>query len=562
MPIINNEKREKQRQQTAEFRFSLVGELLNPYLTDRERKKLIKDKASRHYVIPKSDKNSITVQTIRSWMNKYKLFGMEGLLPRQREDRGHSRNLANDDANKILDFIKTNPGWTATSTVRKLYEDGLIKTEIKNSALSRLMKANGLTQKQRAEIIDNKKNEHCFAQIDKDWMNRLLLGQISEKELSQELFPSLPKDDINKLLVCIFNNRLRYRKRAIVLLAHYKGIPIKTISDFLYITESTVLKTLESYNEAGVVKIISDQRTGLHKHQQKEYIEKIFSILHAPPSTYGYNRTTWRQSDIKKVMEKEGLPISKGGLAQILTDAGYNYKKARTVLTSNDPDYKEKLEIITKILSNLKPSQKFFSIDEYGSFAIEIQGGRSLVPPGTVKTVPQWQKSKGSLIMTAALELSTNQITHFYSEKKNTDEMIKLLNILIEKYSKEETIFFSWDTASWHASKKLYETVDTINSDEYRKKNIVPYVELAPLPSCAQFLNVIESVFSGMARAIIHNSNYKSVGECKNAIDKYIEERNEQFLNNPKRAGNKIWGKERVPPEFSESNNCKDPAYS
>ena len=64
-----------------------------------------------------------------------------------------------------------------------------------------------------------------------------------------------------------------------------------------------------------------------------------------------------------------------------------------------------------------------------------------------------------------------------------------------------------------------------------------------------------------MARAIIHNSDYQSVDECKEAIDKYYNERNERFLKNPKKAGNKIWGKERVKAIFSESNNCKDPKY-
>jgi hypothetical protein len=54
-----------------------------------------------------------------------------------------------------------------------------------------------------------------------------------------------------------------------------------------------------------------------------------------------------------------------------------------------------------------------------------MQGGISLVPEGSTRTVPQNQKSKGRLIVTAALELSTNQVTHFYSEKKNTEEMIK-----------------------------------------------------------------------------------------------------------------------------------------
>jgi len=86
-------------------------------------------------------------------------------------------------------------------------------------------------------------------------------------------------------------------------------------------------------------------------------------------------------------------------------------------------------------------------------------------------------------------------------------------------------------------------------------------VDTAPLPARAQFLNVIESIFSGMARAIIHNSNYQSVAEAKAAIDRYFDERNRHFCEHPRRAGKKIWGKERVPPEFAAGNNCKDPRY-
>jgi hypothetical protein len=84
---------------------------------------------------------------------------------------------------------------------------------------------------------------------------------------------------------------------------------------------------------------------------------------------------------------------------------------------------------------------------------------------------------------------------------------------------------------------------------------------LAPLPSSAQFLNVIESVFSGLAKAIIHNSNYKGTDECKAAIDTYFQGRNENFRKNPQKAGNKIWGKELVIPVFNESKNCKDPKW-
>ena len=91
--------------------------------------------------------------------------------------------------------------------------------------------------------------------------------------------------------------------------------------------------------------------------------------------------------------------------------------------------------------------------------------------------------------------------------------------------------------------------------------NGVPLVDTVTLPARAQFLNVIESVFSGMCRAVIHNSDYTNLDEAKAAIDQYFSERNEHFRLNPRRAGKTIWGEEREPPVFSESSNCKDPAF-
>jgi hypothetical protein len=64
-----------------------------------------------------------------------------------------------------------------------------------------------------------------------------------------------------------------------------------------------------------------------------------------------------------------------------------------------------------------------------------------------------------------------------------------------------------------------------------------------------------------MAKAIIHNSDYLSVEAAQDAINRYFEDRNAHFSKYPKRAGNKIWGQERVPSEFSEAPNCKDPLY-
>lgn len=163
------------------------------------------------------------------------------------------------------------------------------------------------------------------------------------------------------------------------------------------------------------------------------------------------------------------------------------------------------------------------------------------------------------MILTAALELSRNQVTHFYSKAKNTAEMIRMVDVLIKQYADASKLYISWDAASWHLSKELKKHIAGHN--EKAEINKLPFVELAPLPASAQFLNLIESVFSGMARAIIHNSDYASTKAAMDAIDLYFKERNQHFLDNPKRAGNKIWRKERTGSEFSASNNCKEPAY-
>jgi len=66
-------------------------------------------------------------------------------------------------------------------------------------------------------------------------------------------------------------------------------------------------------------------------------------------------------------------------------------------------------------LAQLKDDEAFFSVDEFGPFAVRMRGGRALVPLGGFRVVPQWQKSRGALIVTAALEL----IDRYFAEHNN-----------------------------------------------------------------------------------------------------------------------------------------------
>ena len=369
---------------------------------------------------------------------------------------------------------------------------------------------------------------------------------------------SLPPETHQYLKAALTRGSAKARKQALVMMARSQGFTIRNISAFLGVSRTTVKSYLHAFDESGIEGLFHRKQRQKRSDSPK-LRDAIFQLLHEPPSLSGLNRTIWRQKDLRQALAIKGISVGHETVRQVIKAGGYCWRSAKVVLTSTDPQYREKLAHVQSILSGLLPMERFFSVDEFGPFAIKMKAGRILAGPDEAPSVPQWQASKGWLILTAALELSTNQVTHFYSTAKNTNEMTRMIGVLVEQYRDASKIFISWDAASWHMSKALVKYINGHN--EVAFENSRPLVELAPLPASAQFLNVIESVFSGMARAIIHGSNYESKNAAIKAIDLYFVERNENFRKNPHRAGNKIWGQERTPSEFSSSQNCKDPAY-
>jgi transposase len=390
------------------------------------------------------------------------------------------------------------------------------------------------------------------------WVLRLLLGKESLSAVREKVgnVPDLPL-----LYRAIREGGCKKRGKALSVLGFLRKTSPADIARTLQLEQKTVKKYKRIYTEKGVKGLLASPLHAGAKCRDEKIRAAVLSLLHSPPSLHDINRTSWKYADLQTVLKRQGISLSQATIRKVIRATGFKWRKARIALTSNDPQYREKVDRIKSVLSNLGPKERFFSIDEFGPFAIKMRGGLVLCDPDKVPVIPQFQKSKGSLIVTSALELSTNQVTHFYSPKKDTEEMIKLFDVLLQQHLGCERLYLSWDAASWHDSDQLHDRVAVVNSEEYRALHRTPFVELVPLPSRAQFLNVIESVFSGMARAIIHNSDYQTVEEAMAAIDRYFLERNNYFTLHPKRAGRKIWGKERVPCQFSEANNCKDPAW-
>ena len=114
----------------------------------------------------------------------------------------------------------------------------------------------------------------------------------------------------------------------------------------------------------------------------------LIEILHHKPNAYGINRSNWNQESLAGAFEKQyGQKLSKSTVSRLMKQAGFSWKKSRKVLTSPDPNYREKVDLLLRTLQSLKANEDLFFIDELGPLQIRRYGGGCYTPGAARKRV-------------------------------------------------------------------------------------------------------------------------------------------------------------------------------
>jgi transposase len=118
--------------------------------------------------------------------------------------------------------------------------------------------------------------------------------------------------------------------------------------------------------------------------------KRLIEIIHHKPNYYGVNRSSWNRPALARVYREQfGETISESSVSRSLKAAKYTIKKARKVLTSPDPDYREKVDGLLKVLHSLGADEMLFFIDELGPLKVKKYGGRIYVKANVAPTYPQ-----------------------------------------------------------------------------------------------------------------------------------------------------------------------------
>ena len=372
-----------------------------------------------------------------------------------------------------------------------------------------------------------------------EWLTEIIHGARPIEILGKELDDST---QLATLLYHVKNGRLRERKKAATILARKRGIPNTTTARILRSSPATTRSYYNSYSNAGLSVLFGrSTRHSITGDEDSKKAKRILELLHHKPHMFGVNRTSWTQHAlIQAYKECYDETISRCTVTRLIKSTGYGWRKARRVLTSPDPSYREKVALLLKTLQSLAADEMFFFLDEWGPVQVRKRGGSAYRDKDSIPRIPRHQMSRGTVALVGALSATTNQMTWAFVTSKDTRSMIHLLEILYNQYQTKSKLFVTWDAVAWHNSNALIEWLDRFNETS-RRQSAGPTIELVPLPTSAQFLNVIEGVLSAMTRAVVDNSDYQSVDDMKLAISRHFSERNEYFSNNARRAGKKIW---------------------
>jgi transposase len=94
-----------------------------------------------------------------------------------------------------------------------------------------------------------------------------------------------PAEQVTVLLGRTKNGTLRQRKKAAVVLANLRGVPIRTIAACLSISPVSVRKYVRVFTASGLEALFGNgRRTGGRLADSETIRQAVFALLHEPPS--------------------------------------------------------------------------------------------------------------------------------------------------------------------------------------------------------------------------------------------------------------------------------------
>ena len=332
---------------------------------------------------------------------------------------------------------------------------------------------------------------------------------------------------------------VREVERAKILLRYYGGQDISAISVVLKVSRKAIYKCIDKALSAGVYSGLKDKP---HRPKDPVITEEakawVMNIACSKPMEYGYPDEIWSHRKlslhVRKNSSKAGYDClksaAKATVQRILKEHCLQPHKIKYYLEKRDPEFERKMQDVLSVYQEINLQNQSgidtgkmitVSVDEKPGVQALEGTSRDLMPDykkGYKQTSRDYEyKRLGTISILAALDLHSGHVIAQVHDRHRSKEFIELLRELDGYYPKKTVIRIILDNHSAHISK---ETMKYLTS----KPNRFQYIHT---PKHGSWLNLVESLFSKMARTFLKYIRVSSKEELKIRILLWVKEVND-----------------------------------
>lgn len=198
--MIDNNKQMADAAEMAQFRFALIASVIHNLYTDSSRTAYYKRITKDPLTFPDGSVKKISYRTVEKWVSLYSRFGIDGITPRSRDDKGSTRALNDAAIEEIYRLKKEFPRLNATQIYNQLIYGGFIPATVNVSAVQRFIKKNDLKGARNPNVRDRKAfEEDAFGKM---WQcDTCYFPHITENGVSRRVYAVCIIDDHSRMIV-------------------------------------------------------------------------------------------------------------------------------------------------------------------------------------------------------------------------------------------------------------------------------------------------------------------------------------------------------------------------
>lgn len=324
--------------------------------------------------------------------------------------------------------------------------------------------------------------------------------------------------------------------RAVILLSYADGHSISAISRERSMSRSAVNRIVNRALEVGAVTALDDRpRSGRPTRLTKQARAWLVSLACQKPKDLGYPHELWTIDLLARHARAhcEGAghqclrEIAGGTVSKLLKRNKIRPHKVRYYLERRDPDFDQKMVQLLLVYEEVEVRRE--ADEDHGSVVISydekpgIQAigstGADLPPvPGRHPSISREFEyvRHGTCSLLAGVDLMTGHVHHLVRDRHRSREFIEFLQLLDCTYPKDLKIRLILDNHSSHTSKETNEFLRTVPNR----------FEFVFTPVHGSWLNLVETLFSKMARSVLRHIRVTGKDELRARIDAYFEDLN------------------------------------